>query len=58
MCCAPVQEASWSQAVMRKLQEVGLSAAGTELIGGLMRFRQADRITLEDAQQHAWVCTQ
>ncbi len=50
-----MQEASWSQAAVHKLQEVGLSAACIGLLEGLMRFRQADRLSLEDAQQHAWL---
>ena len=54
-CGAHMQEASWSADVTRKLLEAGVSADCADLIGRLMKFRQADRLSLEDAQQHPWV---
>ena len=51
------QEPLCSEAVRSWLAAAGMSAACVELIEGLLRPRQTDRLSFEDALNHAWLRT-
>ncbi len=49
------QESLWSDGVRSRLAAAEMSPACVDLIEGLLRPRQADRFSFEDALNHAWL---